>query len=195
MKIKNVIEFIFWDFLNSEITRIEDKLITEQNKNVRFTAKKTKFKEVKYNERKMKLENPKDIFINSIYNRQNINILNNKSNINTIVTKNIGVDNIVNFTINEKWIQQKGLNCRYGCFITLYYFLFSEYIDNFKNNNHKELKLLNELILKYVNNVNEENYKNIIKYLQDNNIDSNNKLIDKCVKETNPILTNLHLSQ
>lgn len=32
----------FLGFRNSEITRIENKLITEQNKNVRFKAKKNK---------------------------------------------------------------------------------------------------------------------------------------------------------
>jgi len=73
-------------------------------------------------------------------------------------------------------------------YINIYYFLFSEYIDNFKSNNYKELKILNELILKFVNNINEENYKNIIKYLQDNKIHSNNKLIDKCMNETIPKL-------
>ena len=44
---------------------------------------------------------------------------------------------------------------------------------------------MNKLILQFVENVKEDNYDNIIKYLQDNDIDSNNELIDKLLLETN----------
>ena len=65
----------FLGFINSEIIRIKNKLITEHNKNVRFNAKKRKFKEYKYNQRNIKNKTPIDIFKNSIYNKSsNINI-------------------------------------------------------------------------------------------------------------------------
>lgn len=57
---------VFNNFINSEIARFKIILTNNQNKNVRFYSKKTKFGELKYNERKKKHVLDKlDIFINS----------------------------------------------------------------------------------------------------------------------------------
>ena len=82
---------VFDHFINSEINRIKNILINNQNKNVRFYSKKSKFGELKYNERKNKhITDKLDIFINypiksnntlnsEVWN-DNLNIFNNDIN-------------------------------------------------------------------------------------------------------------------
>ena len=61
--------------------------------------------------------------------------------------------------------------------------MFSSYIEEQNNNFKKDIKELNKLILKFVDNVNTENNNNIIGFLQTNNYDSNNSLIDNIINE------------
>ena len=85
--------------------------------------------------------------------------------------------------IYEKWIKQKGNNCRYNAFITIFYFSISSFITNIKDKKLIFLNELNELILKLSKEVNEKNYIDIIIFLQKNKFDSNNSLIDQIIKE------------
>ena len=78
---------------------------------------------------------------------------------------------------------QKANNCTYNAYITLFYFIISPYLVRLKDENLSNLNQLNELILKLTDNVNEENYYNIIVYLQKNKFDSNNKKIDEIINE------------
>ena len=82
--------------------------------------------------------------------------------------------------ISEKWLIQKANNCTYNAYITLFYFTISPYFVQLKD---EKLSKSNELILKLADNVNEENYYNIIVYLQKNKFDSNNKKIDEIINE------------
>ena len=61
--------------------------------------------------------------------------------------------------------------------------MFSSYIEEQNNNFKNDIKELNKLILKFVDNVNTENNNNIIGFLQTNNYDSNNSLIDNIINE------------
>ena len=70
--------------------------------------------------------------------------------------------------ISEKRLIQKANNCRYNAYITLFYFNISPYLVQLKD---EKLSKLNQLILKLADNVNEENYYNIIVYLQKNKFD------------------------
>ena len=85
--------------------------------------------------------------------------------------------------ISEKCLIQKANNCRYNAYITLFYFTISPYLIQLKDENLSKLNQLNELILKLADNVNEENYYNIIVFLQKNKSDSNNKKIDEIINE------------
>ena len=78
---------------------------------------------------------------------------------------------------------QKANNCRYNAYITLFYFTISPYLVQLKDEELSKLNQLNELILKSADNVNEENYDNIIVYLHKNKFDSNNKKIDEIINE------------
>ena len=78
---------------------------------------------------------------------------------------------------------QKANKCRYFAYITLFYFTISPYLVQLKDEKLSKLNQLNELILKLADNVNEENYYNIIVYLQKNKFDSNNKKIDEIINE------------
>ena len=68
--------------------------------------------------------------------------------------------------ISEKCLIQKANNYRYNAYITLFYFIISPYLTQLKDENLSKLNQLNELILKLADNVNEENYYNIIVFLQ-----------------------------
>ena len=85
--------------------------------------------------------------------------------------------------ISEKCLIQKANNYRYNAYITLFYFTISPYLVQLKDEKLSKLNQLNELILKLADNVNEENYYNIIVFLQKNKSDSNNKKIDEIIKE------------
>ena len=54
---------------------------------------------------------------------------------------------------------------------------------NLDDNNFILLNKLNDLILKLTNNVNDNNYAEIVIFMQKNKFDSNNKLIDEVIKE------------
>ena len=70
-------------------------------------------------------------------------------------------------------------------FITIFYFIFSNYIDDLKGDSYKELQKFDALILNLVNNFIDDNYKKIIEYLQLNHYDSNNFLVDNIISENN----------
>lgn len=105
--------------------------------------------------------------------------------------KKIVYDNNISYTIEDKWIKAKGLNCRFSTFFTIFYFIFREYIDSLEEEDeYRDLKELNILILKLVDDYNDNNYFNIIKFLQTKQYDSNNKKLDKLLTESNLIKHN-----
>ena len=53
-----------------------------------------------------------------------------------------------NNSIATKWLINKFNNCRYNSFITLFYFTISPFIEDSNEENIKDLKILNELIIK-----------------------------------------------
>ena len=63
--------------------------------------------------------------------------------------------------ISDKWLTQKGNNCRYNAFITLFYFTISSSLEKIEDNNLKLLNELNKLILKLSEEINEKNYYDI----------------------------------
>lgn len=100
-----------------------------------------------------------------------------------------------NKTIASKWLINKFNNCRYNAFITLFYFTNSPFTDNLNEENVKDIKLLNELIIKLSKEVNEKNYNDIIIFFQKNNYDVNNKLIVQIVREQDENLKSNLISQ
>ena len=129
-----------------------------ENVNVLFHSKNTKFGKEKF------LTN------NTQFTNFNILINNNESK---------------NETIENSWLKQKGNNCRYNAFITLFYFTISPFIKEKKDNTLVLLNELNEMILKLSENITEKNYYDIIIFLQKNKFDSNNRKIDEIINETN----------
>ena len=80
-------------------------------------------------------------------------------------------------------MKQKGNNCRYNAFITIFCFTISSYLINKKDSTLKDLNEFNNLVLKLANEVNEKNYIDLIIFLQKNKYDVNNALIDKIINE------------
>ena len=154
---------VFLNFINSEIKRINDKLSKNENKNVLYESKLTKFGVNKY-----KINSEK------FNNYRQLNIINE----NIPETK---------YDISQKWLLQKANNCRYNAYITLFYFNLSPSIYSLKDKNLKNLNKLNNLILKLANNVTEKNYYDIIIFLQKNKFDSNNSKIDALIREADAI--------
>ena len=67
---------------------------------------------------------------------------------NKIIGNNFIIENEdKNKNISEKWLIQKGYNCRYNAFITLMYFTITPYIKNLKDETLILLNKLNDLIL------------------------------------------------
>ena len=64
--------------------------------------------------------------------------------------------------ISESWLINKYNNCRYNAFISLFYFTISPFIYNIVNENIKDLKELNELIIRLSKDVNDKNYNEIV---------------------------------
>ena len=91
-------------------------------------------------------------------------------------------ENIIE-TIADKWLIQKGNNCRQNAFITLFYFTISPFLSLIKIKNLNLLNELNDLIIKLSENINDKNYYDIIIFLQKNKFDSNNAKIDEIINE------------
>ena len=147
---------VFLNFINRELERINTNLSKNQNINVLYQMKYTKFGIEKYAN-----QNSNNIIQEKIYE--------------TITTK---------IDISETWLIQKGNNCRYNAFITLLYFTITPYINSINDINLKMLNDLNQLILELANNINNKNYNKIIIFLQKNKFDSNNLKIDEIINET-----------
>ena len=144
---------VFLNFINNEILRINEVLGKNENVNILFAEKNTKFGMEK--------------FTNEIRIKNDINENNNKNN----------------NTIANKWLINKFNNCRYNAFITLFYFTISPFINDLISDNMADIKEPNDLIIKLSKEVSDKNYNDIIIFLQKNNYDVNNKLIDQIVRE------------
>ena len=77
--------------------------------------------------------------------------------INDLLGKNENI-NVIYSQKNTKFGKQKYNNCRYNAFITLFYFVYSSYIKNIKDENCKLLIELNGLIIMLSKDVNDKNY-------------------------------------
>ena len=135
---------IFLNFINNEINRINKELVENQNINVLYNMKATKFGTEKY-----------------VISDSNVKLNNKDSD---------GVIEIEKYNINNKWLIQNGNNCRYNAFITLFYFTITPYLKSIKDKNFLLLEELNEKIIKLSEDVNDINYINIIIFLQKINL-------------------------
>ena len=152
---------IFLNFINKEIERINEKLSKNENKNVLYESKHTKFGINKF--------------------------LNNNENKNPVYIKDFQPPAEINikYDIGQKWLVQKANNCRYNAYITFFYFTISPFLSSLKDPKLVNLNKLNDLVLKLSENVTEKNYYEIIIFLQKNKFDTNNSKIDAIIKEAN----------
>ena len=144
---------IFMQFINKELSRINELLAKNSNINVIY-KQKTKFGVNKYNYQE-----------------------NNENTLSLIEPDKIKKN------ITQEWLKQKINNCRYNAFITLFYFNFSSFISDNDEKNSIQLKEINNLIIKLTEEVNDKNYNDIIIYLQKNKFDTNNYIIDSIINE------------
>ena len=86
-------------------------------------------------------------------------------------------------SINDKWLIQKGNNCRYNAFITIFYFAITPYLKSIKDRKYLLLDELNERVIKLSGEVNDINYINIVIFLQKNKFYSNNAKTDAILNE------------
>ena len=135
---------IFLNFINNEINRITEVLAKNENINILYKSKTTKFGKDKY----VRITNQNKHILNS----QNIVDINKIENIST------------------RWLIQKGNNCRYNSFITFMYFTITPFISSLRDKKLILLNKLNELILNLSNNINDKNYYNIIIFLKKINL-------------------------
>ena len=143
---------VFMNFINKEIDRINGILGKNENINVLYSKKNTKFGTKKFN---------------------HDNTANDKK-----------LENDFNkVKISDKWLKQKINNCRYNAYITLFYFIYSSFVKDLDEKDNHLLTELNKLILNLAQDVSDKNYNNIVIFLQKNNIDSNNNLIDQIIRE------------
>ena len=154
---------IFLNFINNEINRINEQLSKNENINVLYNSKLTKFGTEKYTNID-KIEEGKDN--------------NNESN---------HIENLSEVTEPNKWLVQKGNNCRYNAFITLFYFTIAPFVNEKKEYNNLLLGELNKKILNLALDINDNNYNEIIIFLQKNKFDANNAKIDEIIKEKDEI--------
>ena len=125
----------FWKFNFCKTSRINEKLSKNENINSLYESKQTKFG------------------INKFINTNiDINKDSNKNNLNN----QINIDNKCD--ISKLWLKQKANNCRNNTFITLFYFTISPFLYELKDNNFKNLNMLNDLILKLSKDVNQKNF-------------------------------------
>ena len=148
----------FMNFINNEILRINTELGKNENINILFEEKKTKFGKSKF-----------------IKDSNQLNKLTEEDKTQPL--------KIIKKNISEIWLKQYNNNCIYNSFITIFYFLFSSFLKNIKEENNNILFGLNDLILKLSEDVNNKNYIEIIVFLQKNHIDTNNAYIDQIIKE------------
>ena len=148
---------VFLNFINKEIIRMSDILSKNENINVLYESKNTKFGKEKFSRGK-----DNNIIIEINERRENNNLIENISN---------------------KWLIQKGNNCRYNSFITLLYFTITPFLYTLKDNNLVLLNKLNDLIINLSENANDRNFCDIIIFLQKNKFDSNNEKIDEIINE------------
>jgi len=144
-------------FIQTEIKNIITKLGKNENKNILYEAKFSKFN--------------KEKFIN---NENKINISNmNKSSLQNKFKVKIGIN----------WLRNKAENCRYISFVTLYYFTFLSFVNNENDKDLDLLKQLNKLIINLSQDVNDNNLNLIIEFFQSNKFDIDNQLLD-VIKKT-----------
>ena len=148
---------IFLNFINNEIIRINNELIVNQNINVLYNAKNTKFGLEKYNK------------------------IDNNDKLNNAFTNEI--HELIKENISNKLLMQRGYICRYNTYITLFYFTITPYLKENKNNNYILLNGLNEKIIKLSEDVNDINYINIVIFLQKNKFYTINAKIDAIINE------------
>ena len=144
---------VFLNFINNEILRINEMLGKNENINILFAQKQTKFGKEKFDRNSERKSEFKELNIKNTY------------------------------TIADKWLINKFNSCRYDAFITLFYFTISSFINSLNENSIEDIKELNDLIIKLSKDVNDKNYNDIIIFFQKNNYDTNNKLIDQIVSE------------
>jgi len=148
---------LFMHFIQTEIKNIITKLGKNENKNILYEAKFSKFN--------------KEKFIN---NENKINISNmNKSSLQNKFKVKIGIN----------WLRNKAENCRYISFVTLYYFTFLSFVNNENDKDLDLLKQLNKLIINLSQDVNDNNLNLIIEFFQSNKFDIDNQLLD-VIKKT-----------
>ena len=96
----------------------------------------------------------------------------NKSDNNDILDNNLTneIHDLIKENISNTWLKQRGNNCRYNAFITLFYFTITPYLNENKNRNYFLLNELNEKIIKLSEEVNDINYINIVIFLQKNKL-------------------------
>ena len=151
-------------FIKNEIKYIIDKLSTNPNKNILYHSKYTKLTIDKYDNSDL------------------------KNDVNIFPSNNINI--IIKNDITNKCLVNKGENCRYCSFITIYYFVFLSYISNQNGEEFKKLKELNKLVLNLSENVNDENLNKIIRFFQINKFDIDNKLLDLIQNEKDDNIKN-----
>ena len=158
----------FLNFIITEIDVIKNKLGENNNSNILYMEKLTKFKREKY------INNNEENFQN-INEEDNVNILNSALNNINLNEEN----NNNNLTIKEVWLtNNNNLYCRYNSFITIFYFFISSYISDKLDKKFTFLHQLNKLILDLVDDVSDAKLKKIIEFFQKNEFDSNNALLD-----------------
>ena len=143
---------VFMNFINKEIDRINEILGKNENINVLYSKKNTKFGSKKFN-------------------------YDNKIKENKIE------NDFKKVKISDKWLKQKINNCRYNAYTTLFYFIYSSFIKDSEEKDNHLLTELNDLVLNLAQDVSDKNYNEIVVFLQKNNIDSNNALIDQIIRE------------
>lgn len=131
-------------FINNEISRITNILSKNENINILYKSKFSKFGLDKF---------------------KNISMLKNK-NKKKEKPENIKTSNEeYKITISETWLKNKDLTCKYVSFVTIFYFCISSYITqeiDKKNKDNSLLIELKDLIINLANDVKDDNLNLII---------------------------------
>ena len=121
--------------------------------------------------------------INVLYSKKNTKFGSKKFNYDNKIKENKIENDFKKVKISDKWLKQKINNCRYNAYITLFYFTYSSFIKDSEEKDNHLLTELNDLVLNLAQDVSDKNYNEIVVFLQKNNIDSNNALIDQIIRE------------